>query len=49
MFYVCTWSNWWSIICTENIEYQLIILLEIGPDVLATLNMVFLIETSISS
>ena len=37
MIYFCICSTWWSNICTENMRYQFIILLENGPEVQATL------------
>ena len=37
MFYLCIWSIWWLIICTENRGYRFIIFSKIGPEVQATL------------
>ena len=28
MFYLCFWSTWWSIFCTENMWYRLIFFFE---------------------
>ena len=41
MFYLCIWSIWYLIICTENMGYRFIIFLKIGPEVQATLKRQF--------